>query len=64
MRAILPSIATLAILCAACSDTTASPTTDVNREAVASVVGGVSYPLVAFTLGSPRSSQPIPSTCR
>jgi hypothetical protein len=52
MRAILPTIATLAILCAACSDTTASPsspTSDTNREAVASVVGGVSYPLVAIT---------------
>jgi hypothetical protein len=51
MRAILPSIATLAILCAACSDTTASSTKDTNREAVASVVGGVSYPLVAITPG-------------
>jgi Big-like domain-containing protein len=50
MRAILPAIATLAILCAACSDTTASPdATDVNREAVASVVGGVTYPLVAIS---------------
>lgn len=51
MRAILPSIATLAILCAACSDTTASSDQDTNREAVASVVGGVSYPLVAITPG-------------
>ena len=49
MRAILPSIATLAILCAACSDTTASPASNVNREALASTVGGVSYPLVAIT---------------
>ena len=51
MRAILPTIATLAILCAACSDTTASPADDANREAVASVVGGVTYPLVAITPG-------------
>jgi len=49
MRAILPTIATLAILCAACSDTTASPADASNREAVASVVGGVTYPLVAIT---------------
>jgi hypothetical protein len=49
MRAILPTIATLAILCAACSDTTASPADASNREAVASVVGGVTYPLVAVT---------------
>ena len=48
MRAIL-SIATLAILCAACSDTTAAPADASNREAVASVVGGVTYPLVAIT---------------
>ncbi len=51
MRAILPSIATLAILCAACSDSTASPATEVNREAVASVVGGLTYPLVDVTPG-------------
>ena len=49
MRAILPTIATLAILCAACSDTTASPPDDSNNEAVASVVGGMTYPLVAIT---------------
>ena len=48
MRAIL-SIATLAVLCAACSDTTASPADANNREAVASVVGGVTYPLVTIT---------------
>jgi hypothetical protein len=48
MRAILP-IATLAILCAACSDTTSSPTSDTNREAVASIVGVVTYPLVSIT---------------
>ncbi len=51
MRAILPSIATLAILCAACSDTTASPATEANREAVASVVGSITYPLVDITPG-------------
>ena len=51
MRAILPTIATLAILCAACSDTTASPADASNREAVASVVGGVTYPLVNITPG-------------
>ena len=51
MRAILPTIATLAILCAACSDSTASPANASNREAVASVVGGVVYPLVAITPG-------------
>src|SRR5665647_2883500 len=51
MRAILPTIATLAVLCAACSDTTASPADASNREAVASVVGGVTYPLVNITPG-------------
>ena len=49
MRAILPTIATLAILCAACSDTTASPADASQNEAVASVVGGITYPLVAIT---------------
>src|SRR5450631_3929138 len=49
MRAMLPSIATLAILCAACSDTSTPLTSDVNNEAVASVVGAVTYPLVAIT---------------
>ncbi len=51
MRAMLPSIATLAILCAACSDTsTSTPLSSAyNNEAVASVVGGVTYPLVAIT---------------
>ena len=48
MRAIL-SIATLAILCAACSDSPASPDDNANREAVASVVGGIAYPLVSIT---------------
>ena len=49
MRAILPTIATLAILCAACSDTTGSPVDASHNEAVASVVGGITYPLVAIT---------------
>src|SRR5437868_14644071 len=49
MRAILPTIATLAILCAACSDTTSSPTSDSKREASAYLVGGINYPLVAIT---------------
>jgi hypothetical protein len=49
MRAMLPSIATLAILCVACSDSSTPPTNDSNREAVASVVGGVTYPLVKIT---------------
>ncbi len=51
MRAILPKIATLAVLCAACSDSTVSPATEANREAVASVVGSIRYPLVDITPG-------------
>ena len=48
MRAILPTIATLAILCAACSDSTTASDKDTNREAVATKVAGVVYPLVTI----------------
>jgi hypothetical protein len=66
MRAILPTIVTLAILCAACSDSSSDPTSpnengDMQREAVASVVGGVTYPLVALT-PTLRSLKPNDST--
>ena len=55
MRVILPSLATLVVLCAACSDSSTSTplSNDVNREAVASVVGGVTYPLVVITPAIP-----------
>jgi hypothetical protein len=55
MRAILPSLATLVVLCAACSDSSTSTplSNDVNREAVASVVGGLTYPLVVITPAIP-----------
>jgi hypothetical protein len=49
MRAMLSSIATLAILCAACSDSSTRPSDDLDREAVASVAGGVTSPVVRIT---------------